>query len=218
MFSFHKFFSTALPLAVLAGALVPLSSAAPMAGPGGLLFDNFACSVSRDSVLAAPSGCSQIFVRPLVTSQNTLGIRFTSDFFAPPYSFDRALIGYQVQSPDGIGSVGLAFNGAYLGLAISSVIENVYSGNRLVGSAAVYYGAFVGCDRTDNILLNGLYHDLTVVKEIDVVSLAGLAGQTIIDQTFGIAPEPGSAQLLSCCGILLALYPVWRKCRDSLNN
>lgn len=153
--------------------------------------------------MASPAGCSEIFVRPLVTTTGDLGIRFTSDFFAPPYSFDTATISYRVQSVDGIGSVNLAFNGAYLGLAISSVFEDVFYGTQRVGSTAVYCGAFVGCDRSDSISLNGVYRDLTVVKQINVVSLAGLAAQTTVDQTFGIVPEPGSLGLVcAACGAL----------------
>ena len=111
-------------------------------------------------------------------------------------AFDDAVLGYSVSSAAGISNVGLSFNGWFDGLAISSVTEDVYNGNQLVGSAKVSCGAFGGCVKTDNITLNGSYANLYIVKDINVTAANGVAQASYVDQTFTATPEPGSTALL----------------------
>ena len=194
---FHRSLFRQIAFASLSMALTPWAgTAAPTLSVRDLTFGDFGCSVTREGIAALPADCSQIFVQPLIGENNNEGIRISSDFFAAPFSFDNALLRYTVSSDSGIDRVGLYFNGGYLGLAISSATEYVFSGNRLLGSAQVFCGFGVGCDRMDDILLHGVYQDLTIVKDINVTSLIGFAGESVIDQTFGEAPEPSTWCLL----------------------
>ena len=201
---YPSFFRSCLLSALLASALPWTSSAAPSLSLPGLTFDNFACSVTRGGIAALPSDCRQILIQPLLVPNHDSGIRISSDFIAAPFSFDDAILAYHVSSRAGIDRVDLAFNGAYFGLAISSATEYVFSGRQLLASAQVFCGYGVGCKGADNILLNGAYQDLTIVKDINVTSLIGIAGESIIDQRFGVVPEPSSGFLLSL-GLLLGI-------------
>ena len=204
--SFHRLLFRQIAFASLATALAPWAgTAAPSLSVRDLTFGDFACSVTRGGIVALPADCSEIFVHPLIVAHNNAGIQIISDFFAAPFSFDNALLRYHVSSNTGIDRVGLNFNGGYLGLAISSATEYVFSEDQLLGSAQVFCDFGVGCDRTDDILLHGVYQDLTILKDINVTGLVGFAGESIIDQTFGVAPEPSTWCLLSL-GILGIAY------------
>ncbi len=98
----------------------------------------------------------------------------------------------------GINNIGLNFNGNFMGLAISSVVETVFSGDTEIAKATVSC-SLLGCDDTDNIALKGIYHDLTVEKDIFVGgSYLGDATISAVNQTFDPTPtpEPSSFMLL----------------------
>jgi hypothetical protein len=201
-----------MPLAGYASS-VPVTTN-PSLSIDGLNFGSFNCSVSKGGIYATPNNCGQIKVGT-ITSPG-VGLQFTSGFTADPLSFDDAAITYHVSSTAGINSVGLDFNGTFWGLAISSVTESVYSGSQLVGFAQVSCGAFVGCNRTDNIMLDGSYNNLYIEKDINVTGDLGIAQASIIDQTFGTdAPEPASLALFGSGLLGLA---AWLRRRVKLGN
>jgi hypothetical protein len=196
---FSKYFLLA------ATAVLPLvSQASPVAvttnpnlSVAGLSFSDFGCSITRGGVMAHPNNCNQIKVGTITSPGN--GIQFTSGFVAGPLSFDDAVLTYDVKADAGVGihSVGLYFNGTFDGLAISQVTESVYSADKLVGFAKVTCD-MAGCNRQDNILLDGIYTDLHIEKDIIVAAAVWDATLSIVDQTFGTCatPEPASFALI----------------------
>ncbi len=169
-------------------------SSHPALSVGGLSFNDFTCSVTKGGFGAQPANCGQINVNTI--TQPGVGIEFSSGFTAYPLSFDDALIHYNVSSSDGgISSIGLGFNGNFYGLAIASVTESVYAGEKLVGFADVACSV-IGCNRTENILLDGVYNNLHVIKDIKVSGLAGFSDISHVDQTFTTTPEPSTTALL----------------------
>lgn len=201
-------------LVVAIASLTPFVSHAasitsnPSLSVAGLDFGGFSCSISSGGPFATPTKCNQIKVNTITSPGN--GIQISSGFTAFPKSFDDAVIDYHVSSTVGaINSVGLDFNGYFFGQAISSVTESVYSGDQLIGFAMVSCGVDAGCSRTDDITLNGSYSNLYIQKDINVSAYTGLAGISIIDQTFGVdatAPEPGSMALLGTGLLGAALF------------
>jgi hypothetical protein len=187
-------------LVAAAGCLLPLASYAapvtsnPSLSINGLSFSGFACSISMNGPVSTPTACDQINVNTITNPGS--GIQISSGFTAGPGSFNDAVIDYHVSSTSGINAVGLDFNGTFLGLAISSVTESVFSGGQQVGFATVTCG-IAGCNRTDNIMLDGSYSDLYIEKDINVTGGIFTTAQiSIIDQTFGTdAPEPASLAL-----------------------
>ncbi len=186
-------------------------SSDPTLSVGGMTFSNFTCSVSKGGIVATPSNCGQINVDTITAP--AMGIQITSGFTAAAFSFDDAVITYHLTSDTGISNVGLSFNGFFLGMGVTSVTESVFSGNQLVGFATVACGSpslGATCDRTDNIMLNGTYTDLHIEKDINVTAAAGIAGASIVDQTFTATPEPSSMALIGS-GLLGAFGLLRRK-------
>ena len=205
-------------LVAAAGCLLPLAiQAAPVTSNpslsiNGLNFSGFTCSIAKSGIFADPDHCRDINVNTITIPGN--GIEISSGFTAAAFSFDDAVIGYHVSSASGINSVGLDFNGTFLGLAISSVTETVYSGENRVGMAKVSCSPF-GCNETDNIVLDGSYDDLYIRKDINVSGTFGVAQISTIDQTFGTdAPEPASLALFGS-GLLGAAF--WLRRRVKLD-
>ncbi len=193
-------FSKTILLTAVACLAPVLSQAAPVAvttnpslSVGDLNFSNFSCSVTKGGLLATPNNCGQIKVGAI--TQPGMGIAFTSGFTAA-LGFDDAMLSYNVSSGAGISSIGLDFNGTFLGLAVSSVTETAFSNGKQVGFAQVSC-SLLGCNQTDNIALNGVYNNLFIQKDIQVAASLGIAQASYIDQTFATAaPEPGSTALL----------------------
>lgn len=193
-------------LVTAAACLTPLVSQAtpitpsPNLSVAGLDFSSFTCSITaQGAATPRPGSCGNAVSVSTITSPGN-GIQISSGFMAlGTNSFDDAAITYRVSTAGpAINSVGLDFNGFFFGKAVSSVTESVYSGDTLVGFAMVSCGANAGCSRTDTIALNGAYDNLYIVKDIEVNSFdkVGLAGLSIVDQTFGTdAPEPSSLAL-----------------------
>ncbi len=192
-------FSKSILITATAALLPLVSQAAPITpNPGplsvaDLSFNNFTCSLSKGGVSAFPSSCSQINVNTI--TQPGKGIQISSGFLAALGSFDDAVLSYNVSSKSGIDRVGLIFNGTFEGLAISKVTESVFSGENLVGFAQVSCDS-AGCNRADNILLNGVYSNLHIQKDILVAASLGEADLSIVDQTFALTPEPASFAML----------------------
>ena len=196
--------------AVMHGATITSN---PTLSIGGLTFNGFTCSLSKGGVLAQPSSCGQVNVN--TTTVPGTGIEISSGFTAALGSFSDAVINYHVSSNTGINNVGLDFDGSFAGLGIASVSETVYSGSNQVGFADVTCGVASGCTRTDNILLNGTYTDLSIKKDINVTAAFGSAQTSIIDQTFSsTAPEPSSMALFGS-GLVGAAALLRRKTRKT---
>lgn len=191
-------------LAPIAGHAATISSN-PTLSVDGLNFGSFSCTLSMGGTAANPSDCGQINVNTITSPAN--GIQISSGFSAQGKSFDDAVIDYHVTSATGISSIGLDFNGFFEGYGVSSVTENVYSGNHLVGYTKVI-SSDLATNREADINLHGVYSDLYVVKDINVAGNGGNAEASFIDQTFVQAtPEPSSVALfgtglLSAFGLL----------------
>jgi hypothetical protein len=186
------------PIATFADSVKVTSN--PTLSVAGLSFGDFTCSVTKGGISATPSHCNQINVAAITNPGN--GIQFTSGFFAAPLSFDDAALTYNVASAAGITSVNLDFNGTFFGLAVSSVTESIFSDGHLLKTASVSCD-LAGCNRTDQISLDGVYHNLHVEKDIYTGAFLGTAQSSIIDQTFAQTPEPGSIALMGI-GLLAA--------------
>jgi hypothetical protein len=187
--------ASAIPLVNAPGTVGPISS-------GGNTFSNIGCVITNAGGLAFPTNCNQIDVS---TSNGNLNI--ASGFTAGFGTFDDALITYQVTSATPITSIDLTFNGTFLGLAVASVTETVYSDaarTNVVGQLHVSCSV-LGCDLADpaleagDIPLNGAYTTLYVVKDINVsATVLGLAQISFVGQSFHTGttvPEPASLAL-----------------------
>jgi hypothetical protein len=185
-----------LALGLSAAHAVPITSNPTLSG-GGMTYDDFNATLTKGGLLATPNNASQIDVS-LITAPGVTGIQIASGFVAGAGSFDDAAIDYTATSATGISSIGLSFNGSFLGLAVASVTEDVWSDpahSKLVGTATVSCSVF-GCNKSDNIALNGIYSTVYVTKDIVVSGGAGFATTSIVDQTYTQVPEPASMALL----------------------
>jgi hypothetical protein len=163
-----------------------------VSGVPGAVFSNFGCSLTGGG---APATCGQINVGP---SPFNNGIEFTSGFTAIAGSFSDAAITYSINSTTGITGVDLGFNGAFFGLAVASVTEQVFNANtnQLIASLKVSCSP-LNCSQQDPatgfIDLGGSYTNLLVEKDINVTStIVGASTISIIDQSFHSVPEPAS--------------------------
>jgi hypothetical protein len=205
-------------VAIIAPAVIhaaPISTN-PNLSVAGYNFSGFDCSISKGGIAAFPNTCSQINVNT-ITSPGA-GLEISSNFIAAAYSFDDASVGYHVSSASGISSIGLDFNGFFLGLGVASVTESVYDGDKLVGFATVACGSpalGADCVRSTSVALNGTYYNLFVRKDISVSGFAGLASTSTIDQTFTATPEPSSMALIGS-GLLGAFGLLRRKAKKGV--
>ena len=201
-FSKALLFSAATLLLPFIGSAATISPSLTLS-TAGLNFNQFSCAVTGEGS-AFPTSCGSLDVQTINHPGN--GIQISSGFTAFPSSFSDATIDYHVSSGAGIHMVGLDFNGTFYGYAISSITETVYNGaGQQVGFAEVSCtkGFLGGCHQTDNIALNGLFHDLYIQKDIRVSSFLGESQISYVDQTFSGAPEPSSFALLGT-GLLAA--------------
>jgi hypothetical protein len=197
---FHKsiLFAAALSLLPLASQARSIKSD-PTLSVDGMTFNDFSCTVAKGGS-AGPNTCGPIHVSTV--TQPGDGLRFSSEFKASSFgsvSFDDATINYHVSSKTGIDAIGLDFDGAFYGYAISSVTESIYnSDGQQVGFARVVCGTEPGCSYWDAMSLDGRYKDLWVKQDIDVASFVGGANIGYIDDVFNnaTAPEPASIGLV----------------------
>jgi hypothetical protein len=197
---FHKSILLAAAL-----SLLPLASQArsiksdPTLSVDGMTFNDFSCKVTREGS-AGPNACGPIGVS--IMTHPGAGLLFSSEFKADSFrsvSFDDATIDYHVKSNTGINAIGLDFDGAFYGSAISSVTESIYnSDGQQIGSLKVACGIEPGCSYWDAVSLDGSYKDLWVKEDIDVASFVGGANISYIHDTFdaAVAPEPSSMAML----------------------
>jgi hypothetical protein len=202
---------TAVTLALGSSSAVaaPITSN-PVLSSGGNTFNSFTCSLVGPFGAAGPSSCAQIDV----SSPGTAGLgnlQIQSDFVAAGASSVDALITYHVHSNAGISAVDLEFNASFLGIAVSSVLEAIYSDAAFtneVGRLAVncFTGACSFSDTHDpplevaDIPLSGTFNDLYIRKDIAARGFVpgDLAFYSFIGQSFTTTrvPEPASMALL----------------------
>jgi hypothetical protein len=202
------FLGLALGLSAPAAA-IPLSNSPTLVGAlsgGGNTFSNIGCNIVTGGTIAYPTSCDQIDAS--VDASGNLIIQ--SGFLAAAYSFDDVLISFQVDNPAGITAVDLDFNGSFVGLAVASVVETVYSDaerNNPIAHLTVVCSPVAPCDLADppyeappDISLGGSYTTLWVTKDIILGASAGAAMISIIGQSFTTGdvpiPEPASLALL----------------------
>jgi hypothetical protein len=203
--------AVALVLGSSSAVAAPITSN-PVLSSGGNTFDSFTCNLLGPFGAAGPSACTQIDV----SSPGTAGpgnLQIQSDFVAAGASSVDALITYHVHSTVGISAVDLEFNASFLGLAVSSVLESIYTSPTFDLASQVerlavncFTGACSFSDTQDppleiaDIPLSGTFHDLYIRKDIAARGFApgDLAFYSFIGQSFTTAqvPEPASLALL----------------------
>ncbi len=190
----------ALALAAMSVQAVPITSAGSLT-IGDKTFSNFTCSITSGGLaLTGPNACSQINVEVIGdgSAGSPYGLAFNSGFSAFGLGWEDILLGYRVTVTDpsqAIDEIGLAFNGSFVGLAVTQVVETVFNNGNLVGQAEVHNGSGIGAQLQDLISLNGAYTVLDVVKDIYLGAAGGLASISYIQQTFPQTDVPLPAPL-----------------------
>jgi len=205
----------ALAMFGAAAQAAPISTN-PTIQSGNYTFSNFTIAVTSQGNALPTTGAGNAVDVSGLSGAN--GIQISSGFTAVgASSFSDAAISYVVTGTAGLTSVGLSFDGTFLGLAISSVTETIYADaarQNLVGQNYVSC-SIDGCSRTASISLNGSYDTLYVTKDINVSSFqAGDRAQTsVITQTYGptAVPEPMSIALFGTGLVGLGLVRRARK-------
>jgi hypothetical protein len=184
-------------LSLSAAQAAPVTSN-PTFTAGGLTFDTFGISVTHTGQ-AFPTASDQVNVDLL---SGTTGLQFSSGFIAQNGAFSDAAITYVVSGASAITSVGLSFDGTFLGQAVASVTETIWAdaAKTILAGQAVVSCAIAGCSLSDVVTLNGAYSTLYITKDINVSAFVqGDRAQTsIINQTFnptGPTPVPEPATL-----------------------
>ena len=190
------------PLAMNATSI----TANPSLSMGDLSFSGFTCTVSSPGgANSTPNNCSGISVGTISAPVNAL--QFSAAFFANNGASEDALLGYTVTSNTGISSVGLAFSPTFGGMAVDSVIEDIYTPGNINPIATLTVNCTAnGCpNSTAQIALNGSYTTLDVTKDIQLNSDSGSSQFSFVDQTFteSSTPEPASLALVGA-GLLAA--------------
>ena len=191
-----SFFRTALLAGVALMSVSAANAAAIDSNPtitsGGLTFNGFTVSVTSQGA-AAPTVGSAIDVKALT---GATGIQISSGFTAiggPGANFSDAAITYVASGTAGLTSVGLSFDGYFMGLAVASVTESVFADaarSVLLGKAVVSC-SIAGCSQTALVNLSSSADTLYITKDINVSAFnGGIAQTSIITQSFGPTPVP----------------------------
>ena len=182
----------------VAAQAAPISTN-PTIQSGAYTFSDFTVAVTSQGT-AAPSNGSGNTIDVSALS-GTSGIQISGGFtaIAPVgVSFSDAAISYVVSGTAGLRSIGLSFDGSFLGYAIAAVTESIYadaSRQVLLGKNVVSC-SIAGCNLTNSVDLDGSYDTLYVTKDINVSAfLSGDRALTsVITQSYGNAtpmtPKP----------------------------
>ena len=161
----------------------------PTIQSGNYTFSNFTVAVTSQGTALPSGGSSAVDVSAL---SGTSGIQISGGFTAiAPMgaSFSDAAVSYMVTGTAGLTSVGLSFDGSFMGFAIAAVTESIYAdaGRQTLLGQSVVSCSISGCDLSTSISLDGSYDTLYVTKDINVSAfVAGDRAQTsIITQAFG---------------------------------
>jgi hypothetical protein len=213
-----------LGTAILAG-FACLSISAAQAAPvvsnptftsGDLTFDTFTVSVTHFGQ-AFPNANDQVNVNQIPGTPSP-GLEFSSGFIAQNNAFSDAAISYIVRGATAVTSVGLSFDGTFLGQAIASVTETIWAdAARTIQIGQAYVScAIAGCSLSDVVTLSGSYDTLYITKDINVSAFEpGDRAQTsIINQTFNPTPVPEPATL-ALFGTGLAALGLARRMRKA---
>ena len=177
-------------LSLSAAQAAPVTSN-PTFTAGGLTFETFGISVTQTGQ-AFPNGNDQVNV-DLIPGGAT-GVQFSSGFIAQNSGFADAAISYIVRGASAVTSVGLSFDGTFLGQAIASVTETIWAdaARTILAGKAYVSCAIAGCTLSDVVTLNGSYETLYITKDINVSAFEqGDRAQTsVINQTFNQTPTP----------------------------
>jgi hypothetical protein len=188
----------ALAMFGAAAQAAPISTN-PTIQSGAYTFSDFTIALTRQGA-AAPTDPAAVDVSAL---NGATGIQISSGFTAlgaPGVNFSDAAITYVASGTAGLTSVGLSFDGFFMGLAVASVTENVFADaahTTLLGRAVVSC-SLAGCSQTAVVNLTSSADTLYITKDINVTAFSGgLAQTSIITQSFGptAVPEPMSLAL-----------------------
>lgn len=171
----------------------------PTIQSGAYAFSNFTVAVTSQGTAAPSNGSGNAIDVSELSGTN--GIQISGGFtaIAPVgVSFSDAAISYVVTGTAGLRSIGLSFDGSFLGYAIAAVTESIYadaSRQVLLGKSVVSC-SIAGCNLTNSVDLDGSYDTLYVTKDINVSAfLSGDRALTsVITQSYGNAtpmtPKP----------------------------
>ncbi len=189
-----------LLLPQFAAAGVPIDPSPTVLLGDGSVATNFTCTITMSGGgFGGPGTCGSISVT------GTPGLlTFNSGFVAANTHIQDVFLTYELTSPTPVTGIDLSFNGAFMGLAINNVVEQVFDAatNALLGTlsvgcngACVYQdpplGAFlplIGGGSTDLIV----HKDILLASDVSSFSSISDIGQSI---HYNI-PEPTSLVVL----------------------
>jgi hypothetical protein len=189
---------------------------------GGITFSDFTAVVTGQGDRGPTTNVGTVDVTGLAAGP---GIQFSSGFnavYIDGYSYVDAKITYTASGTAGVSQVGLNFDATFMGFAIASVTETIYSNANFtgqVGKGIVSCGFVTLCESgttETSVALNGSYNTLYVTKDILLRAYReGASTETsVVTQTWGNptpVPEPMSIALFGTGLVGLGLVRRARK-------